>query len=360
MANSGFLLIADITGYTAFISHSELEPAAEHLQTFLNLLISHTRPPLQISRMQGDAVISYALEGTFLHGQTLVEMIEETYIAFRRALELFIINNACDCNACTFIPSLDIKFFVHYGEFLLQPFPTYTELIGNDVNLIHRLTKNTITKKTGIKAYIVYTESAVEKLGIRDLVKGLKAHEEHYDHIGKVLVHVQDMHPLWERRQSETQAEEVANGVLFRVEQQFAKDPVLMWDYLTQPEYKAILSGAGTVKIAAISDGRLGAGSEFQCLSGNSKSVEKIVAWAPPEEYSLESKRAFGVKGRTTIQIIQINQGSQVNILVGKGIGKPSVFLKVYNRFYALKTRPEISRNLKQLHQQIEEVLTAV
>ena len=97
---SGYLVIADISGYTRFLHESELEPAAEHLRSFLDLLIQHTRPPLVISRLEGDAIISYALEGSFLQGQTLIDLVEDAYMAFRQTIELTIINNSCDCHAC--------------------------------------------------------------------------------------------------------------------------------------------------------------------------------------------------------------------------------------------------------------------
>ena len=58
---SGLLLIADISGYTMFLSASELDHAQEILSTLLNGLIDHTRPPFVISRTAGDAVISYAV-----------------------------------------------------------------------------------------------------------------------------------------------------------------------------------------------------------------------------------------------------------------------------------------------------------
>ena len=67
---SGFLLIADITGYTAYLSASELEHAQGTLTALLELLIEHTRPPLIISRLAGDAVISYGLQDQFMQGQT--------------------------------------------------------------------------------------------------------------------------------------------------------------------------------------------------------------------------------------------------------------------------------------------------
>ena len=42
---SGCLIIADITGYTAFLSQSELEYARDSLKSLLGLLVEYTRRP---------------------------------------------------------------------------------------------------------------------------------------------------------------------------------------------------------------------------------------------------------------------------------------------------------------------------
>jgi hypothetical protein len=49
----GFLVIADISGYTSFLRNSELDSAAEHLRAFLDILIEHTKPWL--INLQGHA-----------------------------------------------------------------------------------------------------------------------------------------------------------------------------------------------------------------------------------------------------------------------------------------------------------------
>ena len=76
MSQQGYMVISDITGYTAYLSQSELEHAQDSLSCLLNLLIEHTEEPLVVSRLEGDAVISYSLKGSFIQGQTLVEIIE--------------------------------------------------------------------------------------------------------------------------------------------------------------------------------------------------------------------------------------------------------------------------------------------
>ena len=166
----GIIHIADISGYTAFLNESELEHAQESLQSLIEVLIENTKLPLVISRLEGDAVISYAVDGSFLQGASVLEMIESSYITFRKALDLMVVNTTCTCNACRNIPNLDLKFFIHHGSFALQQLPAYTELVGSDVNTAHRLTKNHVREGTGFNAYALFTRAAIEAHRVADLL----------------------------------------------------------------------------------------------------------------------------------------------------------------------------------------------
>jgi hypothetical protein len=345
----GFLLIADISGYTSFLSKSELEPAAEHLRVFLDLLIEHTKPPLLVSRLQGDAVISYAPEGSFLQGQTLVEMIEETYLAFRKALDLTVLNNQCDCSACSLIPSLDLKFFAHHGDFLMQRLGTHTELIGPEVNIVFRLTKNRIVEKTGIKAYVAYTKAAVSALRIEEQAEFLLRHEEEYEDVGRVTLYVQDMHQVWEEKQAGLRRGVTLEDALFVVEKEYPVAPVLMWDYVTKPEYNAILTGTRNARVSNRSQGRIGPGTVYQCSRGNSITPHTIVEWEPFEEYTYESPRPLGVLGRTTIRLESLDHGTKVRMLFSKSTGGSSLRCKLQDMAYRLTGQPEIARGQKEL-----------
>ena len=267
-SQAGYLVIADITGYTAFLSESELEHAEDSLRTLLTLLLDRTRPPLVISRLEGDAVISYAPEGSFLQGQTLIEAMEGTYVAFRQALERMVLNTTCTCNACKNIPSLDLKFFVHYGTYMTQQLGAQIELIGSDVNLVHRLTKNSITDKMGLRAYAVYTQATVDALGVEDLCVSMTAHSESYEHLGEVSVYVQDMQSVWERERNKqrTTVQREDAGRIFEFD--FPVAPALMWDYVTKPENRAIMLGSSSAKITDKVDGRTGPGSVYYCAHG--------------------------------------------------------------------------------------------
>ena len=287
-SQSGFLVISDITGYTMFLSKSELEHAQEILQTLLELLIDHNRPPLIISRTAGDAVISYALTGAALQGQTFVELVEDTYVAFRRAIELLVMNNTCQCNACANISGLDLKFFVHHGKFGIQKLGGHDELMGSDVNLLHRLLKNRVVETTGVRAYTLYTDAAINALELNGFRASLIPHEESYEHLGAVALWVQDMHPVWQRKQKENLITIAPDRVLLEVSAEIALPPHQVWDYLIQPEFQSVIIGSDRQEIAQRHNGRVAPGSVYVCYHGKQIIRRTILQWRPFEEIITE------------------------------------------------------------------------
>ena len=288
-STSGCLLIADITGYTMFLSESELEHAQETLSTLLEVLIEHTRSPLIISRLAGDAVISYALQETSIQGQTLVEMIEDTYLAFRKAIDLMVMNNTCQCNACANVSNLDVKFFVHHGTFALQRLSAHVELVGNDVNLIHRLLKNTVTEKTGCRAYTLYTDAVIQSMGLGDMSATMIRHSESYEHLGEVQVWIQDMHPVWEQKKNTTQIIIPPDTIVCHEEIDIAMPPEMVWDYLARPEFRAIFTGSERMEIHHRTQGRVAPETVFQCFHGDKIIPMTILAWQPFERMLVQS-----------------------------------------------------------------------
>jgi hypothetical protein len=279
----GYLLIADITGYTSYLSESELEHAQDTLTALLELLVENTRPPLIISRLAGDAVISYGLREGFFQGQTFIEKIEDTYVTFRQALERLVLNNTCQCNACANISSLDLKFFIHYGTFGIQRISDHNELVGSDINLLHRLLKNRVTEATGFRAYALYTEAAIRQLEVEDLGETMTLHSEAYEYLGEVQVLVQDMHPVWEKKRSATAVTFPYDRILDRSEVQINMPRERVWDYLTQPEFRNTLIGSDRMEIANRTHGRVAPGSVYQCYHGEKWVPQTILEWQPFE-----------------------------------------------------------------------------
>ena len=322
MADQGCLLIADITGFTEFFSSSELDHARDSLRGLLTVLIDQTRPPLVVSALEGDAVFSYALLGSFAQGQTFVDAVESTYFAFRRILERMVLNTTCTCNACRNLPDLDLKFFIHYGEFALETMGQHSELVGSDVNLVHRLTKNGIVEKLGYGAYAAYTESAVQQLDLQEFASTLVEHSEQYEHLGNVTTYVQDLHPVWERERTQAEIGVQAADTLVYREFVLPFEPAQLWDHITKPEYWAIMNGSDRTGITNKTGGRTGPRTIYQCAHGNTVYNQSIVEWRPFEQFSFESTTPVPKTiSPCTIRLEQVDTGTRVTIAYGRTRG---------------------------------------
>lgn len=324
MAHSGYLVIADITGYTAYLSDSELEHAKDSLNSLLKLLIEYTKRPLLISRLEGDAVISYALDDNVSQGQTLVELVENTYVAFRKARELMIVNTTCECRACANIPNLDLKFFVHHGTYSFQHLDNYTELLGADVNLVHRLTKNSIVEVTGFRAYTAYTKAAINALGIEPEAAGWAPHNEEYEHIGQVQIYVQDLNRVWKREKEALHYEVRPDNTVYQYEALFPIEPEMLWDYLVRPEIRALLNASDGVTYKARPGGRSGPGTVYECAHGKRIATNAVIDWNPFKQITtLETTPIPRASGYATLALEPVEGGTRLAYSWSKALGPP-------------------------------------
>lgn len=319
---TGCIVIADITGYTVFLKDSELEHAKDSLRSLLEVLIEQTKPPLVISRLEGDAVISYAPQAGFLQGQTLIEMLENTYVAFRTARERMRLNTTCTCNACQNIPNLDLKFFVNYGTFALEKMTSYIELVGNDVNVTHRLVKNRIVEKTGIRAYAAYTQRAVEALGIDEFTSQLPQHREVFPDVGEITLYLQDLVPVWKEEHERRRIFVTPEEAVFVVETEIPAPPTLVWDYFTKPEYRMIFIQADRMPVENQTLGRLAPGTVYVCAHGDMIIRQAILDWRPFEYYTYDSEMVMGLEGTMTLRFVPLNDGQSTRVIATAG--KPS------------------------------------
>ena len=64
-AHTGYLLIADISGYTQFLTSSEQDHANPILQSLLSSLVEQVGEPLHFWKLDGDAVLAYSTQQEF-------------------------------------------------------------------------------------------------------------------------------------------------------------------------------------------------------------------------------------------------------------------------------------------------------
>jgi uncharacterized protein YndB with AHSA1/START domain len=273
----GYLVISDITGYTAYLTGTEQHHAEEILHDLFISLLEHTVSPLVVSKLEGDAILSYAPKDGFIEGQALFEVIENLYVQFRQSRQNMHRHTSCECDACRNIPNLDLKFFVHYGTYSLMNIGGYEELSGPNVILIHRLLKNKVTTA----AYTIYTSATAEALLMTEYcATQMQAHSEEYEHLGEVPTYVQDMHLVWEQYQARNRIFLGENDLLFHdpVEIKILAPLSAVWEYLIQPKtFPLWQAEVDSARVTNMNKGRTGVGTTGHCAHGKQVFTTKIV-----------------------------------------------------------------------------------
>lgn len=276
----GYLVIADISGYTSFVAKTELEHSHEILTELLELLVEKFTPLMVISKLEGDAVFAYAGENIFARGDTLLEFMESVYVAFRDRLISMRRKTTCTCNACRNIPTLDLKFITHYGDYIVQNIANTRELVGSDVNLIHRLSKNHVADSTGWRAYMMFTEQCLNQLKLT--LEDTHIQMEEYEHLGEIKTHNVDLHKRY-KEITETRRimldEEDADLIL---SVDFPTPPAVTWEWIQDPIKRNEWTGGHVHWIMGERpQGRAGAGMSNHCAHGKSISKEITLDWRP-------------------------------------------------------------------------------
>ncbi len=278
----GYLVLADISGYTSYLAQVELEHAQEILTDLLATIVDQFKQALTISKLEGDAIFANVNESNLPNGERLLELIEGTYFAFRQRRDMCERQTTCTCRACAAIPSLDLKFFVHHGDYITQNISGIRELVGSDINLIHRLTKNHIVEKTGWRAYTLFTEKALEHINIHP--EGLHAQIESYEHLGDISTLSMDIHPRYYEMV-------VANRVIISPEEadysfkfDFDAPPHIVWDWVMDIQRRSHAMGDnGHWSAIARPNGKNGIGAKNHCAHGKGATEEVMVDWRPFE-----------------------------------------------------------------------------
>ena len=284
----GYLVLADISGYTSFVAKTELEHSHEILTELLELLVDKFKPLMTISKLEGDAVFAYVDESRITRGETLIEFMESIYVAFRDRQISMRRKTTCTCNACINIPSLDLKFIAHHGDYIIQNIANIRELVGSDVNLIHRLLKNHVAESTGWRAYMMMTEACLEHLTLQ--IENAHVQLEEYEHLGEVKTYNIDLHSRYQEITDDRRIliDEKDADLVFRTD--FTTPPHVTWEWIQDP-VKRNLWGDGHTHWSNGDrpKGRAGKGMSNHCAHGKSISTEVALDWRPFEYSTTDS-----------------------------------------------------------------------
>jgi hypothetical protein len=186
----GVLVLADISGFTEFVTATELEHGPQIIAALLEAVMGRLAPPLEIQEVEGDAIFAVGPDGVVVPPARLLDVLDGAFVAFKDRQREMESDESCACGACRSVANLDLKIVAHHGRFLRQLVGGRGQLAGVDVILAHRLLKNGLERK---RAYLLLTEAALRWLGIDRARADLTAHVERYEHLGDVRCFVRDL-----------------------------------------------------------------------------------------------------------------------------------------------------------------------
>jgi len=286
----GCLVIADIGGYTRYLSGVELEHSTDILADLLQTVVDAFEPNFRIAKIEGDAVFAYD-EGD-ADGAVTVDALTGAYTAFMRRRRTVTQLTTCPCDACRSISDLGLKMVAHRGEFATHEVAGATELVGRDVILVHRLLKNDVTGRTGIGDYALYTDALVRELGLKPAALGWRSETEAYDDVGDVEIHIDDLGARWHgdaARARHLIPESEGAAVVWEL----PAPPPVVWEHLSHPDN--VVRFMADEARQTTPTGARSPGMATHCVHGSQSFDLEVLDWIP---YELQASR-FRSRGIT-------------------------------------------------------------
>ena len=316
--HNGYLLIADISGYTAFLTSSEQDHANPILKSLLTSLVEQVGDPLRFWRMDGDAVLAYSTSEDFPSGEVFLDICENLYNAFATCRRDIIANTTCPCRACENVTNLDLKIMAHHGSFEEMKFGPVTDISGSDVILVHRMAKTDVKAETGIRSYALFSDSAVKAM---DVEAALTPFSQNIEHFGDVSMKVYDLGAAWEKFRNEQERFflEESDGI-WTYRRHFDLPIAIVWEALTAPELKQ----GWMVNMKAVTvdrpEGRIGAGSNYHCAHEAADFFYWVTDWEPFDYFSTRIKDPArdGISLPETYHLKATESGTELRYTMGQ------------------------------------------
>lgn len=161
----GYFFLADISGFSSYLAGVELEHAGDILRKLLEGVAQRIEPLLIVQAFDMDSVFAYTPKAQMSHFESLYALIEVIYREFKSNLTSISNHITCTCAACRNVTSLDLKFMIHYGEYILSSVQENQILYGSDPTFVrNRDWKESMSAAVGWRGYILFTESCLASL----------------------------------------------------------------------------------------------------------------------------------------------------------------------------------------------------
>ncbi|NIQ39889.1 MAG: DUF2652 domain-containing protein [Proteobacteria bacterium] len=184
MNADGVILIADIKGYTKFLSATEIEHANFVVVNLFSSMLEDSPKGLKVMEVEGDALFCWlSVEQNSVPPRALFQIVQQQFARFIGVQRWFVEvrGERCDCHACIQARDLRIKFLLHYGRVGFYQIANFEKIAGLDVVIAHRLLKNSVPEDE----YILVTKDFEEGIGSDSKQEWLQGEDE-YPIIGRV------------------------------------------------------------------------------------------------------------------------------------------------------------------------------
>ncbi len=197
--NHSLLFIPDISGFTQFVTDTEINHSHSIIAELLEIIIDSNQLGLTVSEIEGDAVLFYRYQEVPSVNE-LLEQTQKTFMDFHRHLRRYEKDRVCNCGACRQAVQLSLKIIAHTGNITLINIKNHQKLYGPAVITAHRLLKNEIKENE----YLLIADSSrgtIDKshLGPESDWAEIKEGRSNYEDVGEINYKYIPLSPLHER-----------------------------------------------------------------------------------------------------------------------------------------------------------------
>lgn len=250
-------MLADISGYTKFVTSTELEHSQDIITELLNTIVFTLSEHVELAQLEGDAVF-FVGDHT---GPELIGWLEDAFVAMHRRLRDILALTSCPCQACVRAPDLTLKLIAHHGIYTQQRIGSITQVHGADVIVPHRLAKNHVPSRE----YILACPPILDRIGVR--AAEFVPHEEDVADFGVISIGYLDLAGLRVRAYAYERTGVQPDEAKVSIEAMFDAPSEAVWKLITDPSDRQRWMGVQRLEYRSGARGSL-LGGEYHCHHG--------------------------------------------------------------------------------------------
>ena len=354
MENRGLLFIPDISGFTQFVNEVEVGHSRFIIQQLLEVLINANEIGLEISEIEGDAILFYKF-GEPQKLDSLYKQVEKMFRAFHQYLISYDNRKICQCKSCISAVDLSLKVITHYGEFTPLSVQRFNKLIGKDVIVAHQLLKNNIAQHE----YWLVTNELLQNKQPAEFADWM-----HWDRStkqtenGEIGFHYAQLGPLKDEIPRQSTQPEIAKKIkMLSVSKDYAIDVKTLCYTVVHFEFRHLWH-AGIKAIDEVEHFLPGIGSSHRHVLENGKTEMMHIS---SFVYNPEGKTIFSEtneKDKSTTCFIAEKTGEHSSRLAIEIYFQPNIIKQaLFNRLEKKKKEQDLQQSLQRLDKVLKEMI---